>query len=94
MELRDVIKAPMVTEKGTDVGEHGQVVFEVDTRACKDDIRKAVEKLFEVKVASVRTMNYLGRKVRRGKVLGRKRAWKKAYVTLAEGEVIDLMEKV
>jgi large subunit ribosomal protein L23 len=94
MELRDVIKAPMVTEKGTDVSEYGQVVFEVDTRAGKDDIRKAVEKLFEVKVASVRTMNYLGRKVRRGTVLGRKKAWKKAYVTLAEGEVMDLLEKV
>jgi len=42
----------------------------------------------------VRTMNYLGRKVRRGTVLGRKKAWKKAYVTLAEGEVMDLLEKV
>lgn len=91
-----IIKAPAITEKATLVTEKaGQVVFKVDPRASKVDIKTAVESLFGVKVDRVRTMNYLGKLRRaRGRTMGRRRAWKKAYVTLAEGQALDLLEKV
>ncbi len=91
-----VIKAPMITEKGTLVGETArQVVFQVDRRATKQEIKKAVEELFDVKVEAVRTINYLGKvRTRFGRKIGRRADWKKAYVTLAEGEAFDLIEKV
>jgi len=88
------IKAPLITEKGTLVAESGQVVFRVPTHATKDEIRRAVEKLFDVKVSAVRTANFLGKSRRYGKVMGSKPAWKKAYVTLAEGQAADLLEKI
>ena len=63
----DVLKSPLITEKGTLVAESGQVVFKVDPRASKEQIRMAVEKLFDVKVSAVRTINYLGKKKRMGR---------------------------
>ncbi|MFQ5351970.1 MAG: 50S ribosomal protein L23 [Candidatus Binatia bacterium] len=93
--VHDIIRAPLVTEKGTDVSERAsQAVFSVALGASKTDIKWAVEKLFGVEVLRVRTLNYLGKSTRRGRLTGRKRAWKKAYVTLAEGQVMDLIEKV
>jgi large subunit ribosomal protein L23 len=89
-----VLKAPLITEKGTLVAESGQVVFKVVPNATKDEIRRAVEALFEVKVSAVRTANFLGKRRRYGRVMGTKPAWKKAYVTLAEGQAADLLEKV
>lgn len=89
-----VLKSPLITEKGAVVAESGQVVFRVDPNATKDEIRRAVEALFEVKVSAVRTANFLGKSRRYGKVLGTKPAWKKAYVTLAEGQAADLLEKI
>lgn len=91
-----VLKAPIITEKGTLVSEKGnQVVFRVDRRATKQDVAAAVEKLFGVKVTSVRTLNTLGKAYRRmGRTIGRHGATKKAYVTLAEGQSIDLLEQV
>ncbi len=90
-----VVMAPLITEKGTHVSETaGQVVFKVDRAANKADIRRAIEQLFGVKVEAVRTVNYLGKSVRRGRRLGRKPNWKKAYVTLAEGQTMDLLDKV
>lgn len=90
-----IIQAPLITEKGTYVAEtSGQVVFKVDRRASKHEIRDAVEKMFEVKVVAVRTINYLGKaRTRFGKKLGQRAHWKKAYVSLAEGETIDLLDQ-
>ncbi len=89
-----VVKAPLITEKSTLVSEAGQLVFRVDPHATKKEIRTAVEKLFDCKVAAVRTANCLGKRRRYGRVMGRKPQWKKAYVTLAEGDPAELLEKV
>ena len=93
MNLIDVIKGPVITEKGTLVNELGnQVVFRVDPRANKVEIRQAVERLFKVKVEKVRTSRLLGKTRRVGKSQGRRSDWKKAYVTLAEGGRIEFFE--
>jgi len=93
MSPTDVVKGPIVTEKGTLVNELGnQVVFRVHPRANKVEIRQAVESLFKVKVDKVRTTRQLGKVRRVGKHLGRRPDWKKAYVTLAEGSRIDFFE--
>ena len=93
MNLVDVVRGPIITEKGTLVGEAGnQVVFKVHNEANKIEIRRAVETLFKVKVMKVRTARHLGKFRRVGKHLGRRSNWKKAYVTLAEGNRIDFFE--
>ena len=93
MNVTDVIKSPIITEKGTLVNELGnQVVFRVDPRANKVEIRQAVERLFKVKVEKVRTSRLLGKTRRVGKTMGRRSDWKKAYVTLAEGSRIEFFE--
>ncbi|HEY2774927.1 MAG TPA: 50S ribosomal protein L23 [Candidatus Binatia bacterium] len=89
-----LLQTPLITEKGTLVAEHGQVVFKVPTHATKFEIRRAVEKLFSVKVTAVRTANFLGKKKRAGKILGKRPAWKKAYITLADGNAAELLEKI
>lgn len=89
----DVIVSPLITEKGTLVNETGnQVVFRVRRDANKDEIRRAVEGFFKVKVLRVRTVNLLGKTRRVGRSLGRRPNWKKAYVTLAEGQRIDFFQ--
>jgi large subunit ribosomal protein L23 len=94
-ELSDVIMAPLITEKGTLVNEEGnQVIFRVRREASKGEIRRAVETLFKVRVRKVRTANYLGKMRRVGRNIGRRSCWKKAYVTLAEGQRIDFFETV
>ncbi len=91
----DVITSPLITEKGTMVSELGnQVLFRVRRDANKDEIRRAIETLFKVKVVKVRTLHLLGKTKRVGKNAGRRPAWKKAYVTLAEGQRIDFFENV
>jgi large subunit ribosomal protein L23 len=91
--LNDVVVSPLITEKGTLVNETGnQVLFRVRRDANKDEIRKAVEAHFKVKVEKVRTVNLLGKVRRVGKSIGRRQDWKKAYVTLAEGQRIDFFE--
>jgi large subunit ribosomal protein L23 len=93
MQIGDVIKGPIITEKGTLVNEQSnQVVFRVDPRANKVEIRHAVERLFKVKVEKVRTSRVLGKIRRVGRHAGRRADWKKAYVTLAEGARIDFFE--
>jgi len=90
-----VITAPLITEKGTFVNEIGnQVVFEVRPDANKLEIKRAVERMFKVKVLKVRTSNMLGKTRRVGRSLGRRPGWKKAYVTLGEGQRIDFFEQV
>jgi large subunit ribosomal protein L23 len=94
-ELYDIIAAPLITEKGTLVNEAGnQVVFRVRREASKHDIRRAIETFFKVRVKKVRTINYLGKTRRVGRSAGRRPAWKKAYVTLAEGQRIDFFDNV
>jgi len=91
----DIVASPLITEKGTMVNEAGnQVVFRVRRDANKEEIRRAVESLFKVRVEKVRTLNYLGKTRRVGRAVGRRPAWKKAYVTLAEGQRIDFFETV
>ena len=95
MDIYFVIKKPIITEKSTIArDEENKYFFEVDRSANKIEIAKAVEKLFKVKVLNVSTMNMLGKKKRMGKVAGKKRDWKKAIVTLASGDRIEVYEGV
>lgn len=90
MDLYHIIRKPIVTEKSTIMDETlNQVVFEVDTRANKHQIKDAVEKIFKVKVIKVNTMRMRGKPVRRGMIFSNLSNWKKAIVTLREGEQID-----
>jgi len=90
-----VILSPLVTEKSTIVTEKAnQVVFRVRREAGKDKIRTAIEELFKVTVVSINTANFMGKTRRRGKSVGRQRSWKKAYVTLKEGDRIEFFEGV
>lgn len=90
-----MIKRALVTEKSTIArDEANKYVLEVDPRANKIDIAKAVEKLFKVKVLQVHVMNVAGKKKRMGKIIGRKRSWKKAVVTLLPGNRIEVYEGV
>lgn len=87
-----VIKRPLVTEKNSVLAEKGVYVFEVDPRADKTAIKKAVEKYFRVKVAAVNTSNCRGRMKRTAKGVSRPSNWKKALVRLRPGEKITLFE--
>ncbi len=91
----DIIKRPLVTEK-TNVQKESanQVTFEVGRQANRVEIKKAVEGIFKVKVAGVRTMQLKGKIKRRGRILGKRRDYKKAIVTLMPGERIDFFEGI
>ena len=83
----------MITEKSTRQKEEGrQYVFEVDREANKAEIQTAIERLFKVKVLQVRTSNVLGKMKRLGRRYGKRADWKKAVVTLKEGDRIDFFE--
>lgn len=85
--MYEVIRRPLITEKGLQVKEtEGTLVFDVAPGASKTEVKQAVESLFKVKVANVRTANVLGKERRRGKFSGFKPDWKKAYVRLRAGE--------
>ena len=93
MDIYKVIKAPLITEKGTGLKElHNQIAFKVDRRANKVEIRQAVETLFKTKVSDVRTMNIEGKTRRMGRNTGKRADWKKAIVKLASGEHIEFFE--
>ena len=93
--LMQVLLGPHVSEKATAVAESGnQVVFKVRNDATKTDVRKAVELLFEVKVERVSVVRIPAKQKRFGQRAGSRQAWKKAYVTLAEGQRIDFFETV
>ena len=86
----DIIKVPLITEKGSLIGEKSnQVLFKVQPDANKIEVKKAVEALFRVSVVKVRMIRYLGKVRRVGRTSGRLPQWKKAYVTLKEGDKID-----
>ncbi|HEX9062549.1 MAG TPA: 50S ribosomal protein L23 [Clostridia bacterium] len=78
----DIIKRPIITEKSNDQIADGKYTFEVDIKATKIEIRKAVESLFQVKVLNVNTMNLEGKKKRMGVHLGKRPDWKKAIVKI------------
>ncbi len=93
MNIYSVIKKPYVTEK-TSLGSetNNTVAIVVDKDANKIEIKQAMENLFKVKVADVRTVNVAGKVKRSGKTFGKRSNWKKAYVTLQEGQSIDFFE--
>lgn len=92
--LADLIRRPLITEKATRLLELNQYTFEVMPKASKPDIRAAIEYLFNVKVTGISTMNLPRKKKRVGKFLGYKPQYKKAIVTLAEGDTITLFPEV
>lgn len=103
LDIWDILRSPVITEKSvilkeetTDVEDAGQVLtFRVNKKANKEQIKAAVEEVFGVKVARVRTMHYKGKVKGRGRITGRRPNWKKAYVTLKIGEpVVDYAEAV
>ena len=87
MTVYEVIRRPLITEKGQDKKDNERtLVFEVANDANKTQVKAAVEKLFKVKVAEVRTATMEGKMRRRGKFMGYRSDWKKAYVKLKEGQ--------
>jgi len=89
---RTVIRKMQVTEKGTALGKQSKFLFEVSRDANKIEVKRAVESLFEVKVTQVNTMNYDGKRKRmRSTRLGKRSDWKRAVVTLATGQTINLV---
>jgi large subunit ribosomal protein L23 len=95
MEIHQIIKKILVTEKSTTArDESNKYFFEVDRKANKVETSKAEEKLFKVKVADVCVINVLGKKKRMGRIVGQKSSWKKAIVTLAAGNRIEIAEGV
>ncbi|MET0752877.1 MAG: 50S ribosomal protein L23 [Pyrinomonadaceae bacterium] len=103
LSVWDILKSPVVTEKSvllkeasSDDAETGQILtFRVNRRAGKVDIKKAIEEIFNVKVAKVRTVQYEGKMKKRGRYEGRRANWKKAYITLKKGEpFVDYAEAI
>jgi large subunit ribosomal protein L23 len=87
IKITEIIRRPLITEKTTVIREDGRtLVFQVALGANKIDIKRAVEQLFNIKVQSVRTSLAHGKVKRQGRFEGRRSDWKKAYVTLREGE--------
>ena len=94
MVAQSILRRPIVTEKSTLLQEERTYVFEVAPEANKQEIWRAVEAAFDVKVQRVNTLNVLGKRKRYGARLSRQRSWKKAIVTLAPGESITIFEGV
>ena len=93
MNPYEIIRGPVITEKGTIQKEgNNQLTFEVDRKANRVEIRHAIEKVFNVRVEKVRTMQIKGKVKRLGRTTGKRRGWKKAIVTLAEGQNIEFFE--
>lgn len=87
---RDIIKAPIITEKSSDLAKNNVIVFSVDVKANKTQIKQAIEKVFNVKVDSVNTINVKPKKKRVGRYTGKTVKAKKAIVKLSEGSSIEL----
>jgi large subunit ribosomal protein L23 len=95
MIRHDIIIRPLITEKTSIQKEQfNKVTFEVDRRANRIEIKKAIQTIFNVRVASVKTMQITGKTKQRGRITGKRRDWKKAIVTLLPGERIDFFEGV
>jgi large subunit ribosomal protein L23 len=87
---RDIIKAPIITEKSSNLAANNVITFSVDVRANKTQIKQAVENIFNVKVESVNTVNVKPKKKRVGRYVGKTNRVKKAIVKLKEGSSIEL----
>jgi len=94
MDLYEVLKRPLVTEKSAGLQIEGKYAFEVDSRANKIQIKQAVEKAFKVKVTAVNVMTMPGKEKRVGKKMVMTRSWKKAIISLKPGDKIELFENV
>ena len=94
MNLFEILRRPLVTEKSTKLSERNQYVFEVDKRSNKDQVRLAVEKAFKVGVISVNIISVPGETKRMGRRAIKRPSWKKAVVTLKEGDKIQFFEGV
>jgi len=97
MSIYNVIRFPLVTEKSTLLGEGGErqiVAFRVDVDTNKNQVKEAVERIFEVEVDQVRTARFRGKIRRQGRTSGKRPDWKKAYVTLKPGHRIEFFEGV
>jgi len=94
MQLYEILRRPLVTEKNATLQAVGKYAFEVDRRANKIQVKEAVEKAFNVTVTGVNVMNMPGKMKRMGKGMTLTPNWKKAVVTLKPGEKIDLFENV
>ncbi|MFQ3630481.1 50S ribosomal protein L23 [Roseiflexus sp.] len=92
MNAHQIIIRPLITEKNTNLMQFNKYSFEVDRNATKLQIKRAIEEIFNVQVTAVHTMNVRGKLRRRGRQYGYTSDWKKAIVTLAEGDRIDLFE--
>lgn len=90
MKKYDIIKGPIITEKSSEIAKNNQITLSVDVKANKIEIKDAVEKLFNVKVESVNTINVRPKKKRVGRYPGKTNKVKKAIVTLKEGSSIEL----
>lgn len=92
--LNEVVRRPIITEKSIALAGKNKYTFEVARRASKGEIKKAVEKLFSVKVLDVKTANIRGKEVRTGRrrVASKKSDWKKAVVTVSAGDKIEIFE--
>ena len=89
----DIVIRPLITEKTSIQKEvNNQITFEVDRKANRVEIKKAIENIFNVNVVGVRTMQVKGKTKQRGRIVGKRRDWKKAIVTLMPGERIDFFE--
>jgi large subunit ribosomal protein L23 len=93
-DFYDIIKKPCLTEKAMAFQADNKVVVEVDTRANKIEIKNAMEKLFNVQVINVHTINQVGKKKRVGRHMGKTGDRKKAVITLAEGQKLDFLESL
>jgi large subunit ribosomal protein L23 len=93
MNPYDIIVRPVITEKTTlQKDERNQISFEVARRANRVEVKRAVEKVFNVRVAAVNTQHVKGKIKRRGRIVGKRKDWKKAIVTLMPGERIEFFE--
>lgn len=90
----NILVKPLVTEKATDLSMYNQYVFEVATSANKVEIKKAIEGIYGVKAQKVHIVNMFGKGVRYGRAKGKTRGWKKAIVTLKQGDKIDVFTGV
>jgi large subunit ribosomal protein L23 len=93
MNPYDIIKRPLITEKTSIQKEdYNQMSFEVDRKANRVEIKRAIENIFKVNVDKVRTIQVKGKTKQRGRIVGKRRNWKKAVVKLMPGERIDFFE--
>lgn len=87
--IMKILLAPLLSEKSTEANSNNQYVFKVAKDATKPEIKRAVEKLFNTNVVAVQVVNIKPKKLKLGRIEGKSKAWKKAYVRVAQGQEID-----